>query len=579
MGREEPYNLSVRRTAALLVLLAGCSAPSSGPPPQPPPPPRAAEPWSSPGFHISGAIPPGWTRREGDEARIVSLARDGGTIDLAVTVVDQTFVRPDEEVLERILEGRWARVRSSTVELRGVAAARGVFERPAEETVSTHVMWEAHEGATPGRKFVFHAILVAARDRHEDLERDFDAFLGALVPDLQGPALAGETTPLGEGWEARSRPKERALEVAGIAVPSPGDPFARRDVPVAAWLDARERLRAKRAAGTPLADGEMMDEALALYNVALHQIVTQVGAPSDVRPGSKVSPRAYLQLFGRANAALALNTAAVLKLRAQRDGRPWAELERLRQNAAVLEALASRLKDGAPDATAREGMRLAATAPAGDYRDLAFAWWKEIGPDAAASAIAKTRAAREAVAAGERDGAEELAREALAATNGAWSEAHRALAAALFGAGRLQNAAGAARDAVRTCPGHAASILELAEILSAAGRAGEALATLSDHDGALRDSIRDHALMVDLLRATACLANRDDAGARDAVESLLSSYAGSGPGPVAWDFGPAERALAQDAPGRDRILSLHAFAAGRVTSRELRESWELAERK
>jgi len=256
-----------------------------------------------------------------------------------------------------------------------------------------------------------------------------------------------------------------------------------------------------------------------------------------------------------------------------RTGQPWGKFEHLRQNATVLEALAGLLRTGSLDDGGRDDLRRAAAAPCGDYRELALALWKELDPDAVALARKKTGESLEACLAGRYEDAEELAREALSATQGQWAHADRAIATAQFLDGRLGNAAGAARNAVLACPGSVPMLLEYAEILVAGGRIDDALAVLDENNGLLRDSLPDNDLLCDWLRAAALLARADKQGASACADNLLANWVIRGRQPVAWDFAAFEKNLKPDAPGRDRILAMDALLQGKSTPEEFRKAW------
>ncbi len=556
-------------------LLAGCASQPPPPPPEPERPPVAPPgPWESPGYHIRGVVPEGWTQHPSEEA-VVAMSTDAGEIALKVVVVDVTFMRPDEDVLERILEGRWIKVSSSLFDLFGSFAVRGEFLSQDGKSASTHVMWEWNEGASPGRKFVFHAMFVAAPENHPRLLKGFEAFMAGLTPDLDGPDMDLPELVLSGGWSAKSLPRERALVLGGCRVPAAGDPFARRDVTVAGWIDIRDRLREKRAAKETLTDDEAWQEALAHYNLALHMLWAEVGAPSEKREGARMSARQYLQAFGRMNAAIAINAALVVKLKASREGRPWGDAARMRANAVVLEALAVYLKSGDLDGETRAGLLDAAAAPACDYRDLAMGWWKELPPEAVAEAVASMAEVKKAFDEERLDDVEEHAREALAATGGEWAEAHRAIAAAAFESGRIQNAAGAARSAVTALPRSSNLLLEDAEILVAANRPDDALTILAANDGLIRDSLRDNGLVLEALRAMAWERKGEEAGARAAVEELLKMWREGGDTPVAWDFGALAKALGDGEPASGRLAALADLLRGRGTQEDVLGAWQM----
>lgn len=568
----------MRRLAAVVVaaLAAGCGTTDDGKRAAPPetPEPAGAGAWESPGYHISGVIPPGWTRHPSEES-LVALSADGGEMALRVLVVDATFLRPDGQVLERVLEGRWTKVSTSRFDFLGASAVRGDFLSSDGLTASTHVLWEWNEGASPGRKFVFHATIVTSPQEHARLVRGFEEFVGGIRLDLLGPDVRVPELALSGGWTAKSLPRDRALEVAGCRIPAETDPFCDRSVPVAGWMDVRDRLREKRLQGGELTAEEAWRESLAHYNLALHMLWAQVGAPAEKREEARTSPLQYLQSFARMNAALAINAALVVKLRARRDARPWGDAARLQANATVLEALAVFLKTGELDAETRRGLLDAAGAPACDYRDLATAWWKELGAAETAAAVAATARGREALAARRLEDAEERAREALAATGGAWPEAHRLVAAAAFQSGRVANAAGAARSAVAALPRSANLLLEDAEILVAAGRPDEALAVLDGNDGLIRDSLPGHALVLEALRAMAWDRKGDGEGAKAAVEAVLKLWREGGGTPAEWDFGALGRAIGGAEPARGRLAALADLLGGRGTQEGLRAAWSL----
>ncbi|KAF0244146.1 MAG: hypothetical protein FD180_2774 [Planctomycetota bacterium] len=560
--------------AALLsaLLLAGCASPDP-PPPEPERPPVApGGPWASPGFHIAGTIPDGWTRHPSEEA-VVALSSDRGEIALKVTVVDATFVRPDEDVLVRILEDRWKKSSTCTFDLFGASAARGDFISEDGKAASTHVMWEWNEGATPGRKFVFHAMLVCARDVHAQMLPGFEAFMEKLEPDLDGPDIEIPELALAGGWAARSLPKERALVFARCRVPAVGDPFVNREIPVAGWLDVCDRLRDKRSAKEKLSNDEEWQEATARYNLAVHMIWSQVGAPADKREGARWSSQQFLRLWARMNAALAASTSVVVKLKAFRDGRPWGDAARMHWNATVLEALAVYLKDGEIDVEARAGLLAAAAAPACDYRDLAYAWWAELEPASVEKAVGFMAEVKKAFTEKRFEDAGESAREALAATGGRWPEAHRAIAAAEFEAGNVLNAAGAARSAVTALPGSANLLLEQAEILVAANRPEDALAVLAANDGLIRDSLRDNAMVLEALRAMAWERKGEQRGAQGAIEELLKMWREGGSTAIAWDFGALSRALGEAEPAKGRLAAIAELLEGRGTQEGVLSAW------
>ncbi|MEK7469515.1 MAG: hypothetical protein AAB074_19245 [Planctomycetota bacterium] len=562
--------------AALLfsLLITGCATPDPPPPEPETPPPAPAGPWESPGFHISGAVPEGWTRHPTEES-VVAMSADGGEIALKVTVVDVTFVRPDEDVLVRILEGKWTKVSTSTFDLFGASAARGDFVSVDGAAASTHVMWEWNEGATPGRKFVFHAMLVCAKGDHARMLPGFEAFMEKLEPDMLGPDIELPDLALSGGWAARTLPKERALVIAGCRVPAPGDPFVNREIPVAGWTDLRDRLREKRLADEKLTDAEAWQEALAHYNLAVHMIWSEVGAPSERREGARMSAKQYLQLFARMNAAIAINASLVVKLKASRDGRAWKDAVRMKWNATVLEALALYLKDGELDAETRVGLRAAAAAPLCDYRELAYAWWAELEPTGVEKAVRFMADVKKAFGEKRFDDAGESARDALAATGGRWPEAHRAIAAAEFETGRALNAAGAARAAVVALPGSANLLLEQAEILVAANRPDDALAILAANDGLIRDSLRDNALVLEALRAMAWERKGEARGAQAAIEEMLRMWREGGSSAVEWDFGALARALGAGEPAKGRLAAITDLLGGRGTQEDLQSAWGL----
>ncbi|MCE9583068.1 MAG: tetratricopeptide repeat protein [Planctomycetes bacterium] len=558
----------------ILALFAGCASndPATRTADKPAKPVSASRDWASPGYHIAGTTPAGWARHDSEQA-IVALSTDGGVIELSVAAVDVTFPRPDEEILEKILEGHWKKISTSRFDLLGASAARGDFTSSDASAVSTHVIWEWHEGAKPGRKFMFHVSLRCAPGDHARLLPGLEAFLAALRQDRDGPDTVVPDLAFSSNWSAKSLPLERALIIGGCRIPAADDPFVRRDIPISGWLDARDRIRAKRLSGEKLTVEESWEEALAHYNLAIHMLWAQVGAPVERHEGSKMTAQSWLQVFGRMNAAVALNAGLVAKLQAERDGRPWADAARLRWNASVLESLAVYMKTGELDGDARATLHDAAAAPVGDYKDLALAWWKELDSEITAKAVGQMAEVRKLFAEKKFEEAEEAAREVLATTGGQWPDADRAIAAAAFETGRLGNAAGAAHTALAVLPGAPNLILENAEILLAAGRIDEAQALLDDNRGLIRDSLRDNSLVFDTLQALAYHGKGDDAGASASIESLLKEWADSGSLPVGWDFNALRKASGEAEPMRSRLAAVAALLDGRGTPEEVRKSW------
>ncbi|NUN50788.1 MAG: hypothetical protein HUU15_18430, partial [Candidatus Brocadiae bacterium] len=390
-------------------------------------------------------------RRQVEDPGIISIAREDATIDLRVLILDATAARPDEEILARLAPDGWSRESGSRFEFLGTQAARGDFAG-ADGLTSTQILWEAHEGARPGRKFLFHSILVCPAGVAAARRREFDEFLMALEADLDGPATEPVHRALDEGWEIVTRPARRAISLSGFSFPLPTDPFLRRDLPVAAALDAADLSRERHAAGETPGHEEMLDAAMAHYNVALHQLWSQLGAPEERREGQRSSPREALELSTRMHAALALNLTLRAKLGALRADRPWRDLERLKQNATVLEALAEWFRGGVLTGEIRSDLGGAAAAPVGDYRELAFALSRGIDPENAITAARRVLEGHAALTEGRHSDAEEAGRSAIAATGGAWADGWRLAAAALYADGRLDAAAGASRRATTALP-------------------------------------------------------------------------------------------------------------------------------
>ncbi|MBI2920170.1 MAG: hypothetical protein HYY18_03685 [Planctomycetes bacterium] len=558
--------------------LLGCSdSPAPQPPPADvrPPPPEPGGSWAAAAWHVSGVAPAGWRTETPEEPSILSLRHPDGTIQLRVMEVAASFARPDETMLEALASRKWTKTSSSRFDFLGATALRGDFARldAGAELVSTQVLWERYEGAPPGTKWIFLAVLMCGRAGHVRLVRDFEEFLTGIEMNARGPEAVVPDIVLADGWRARSSPLERTVSFADFLVPADGDPFVRREIPVSGWLDTRERLREKRTSEADLSGEEALLEALAHYNVALHMLWSQIGAPDAVPEGGRISPKGYLQLFARANAALAYNAASVLKLKAVRANEPWGTFDRLRQNASVLEVLCGYLRTGALDADAMRDLRMAATAGAGDYRELAFALWKELPPAAVQVAAAKTAAGVRALREERWDDAEELGREALAATGGQWAGAHRLIAAAQFLQGRLGNAVGSARNAAVACPGHPAILLEHAEILVAAGRADEAVALLTANSVLLRDSREDGDLLCDYFLAAAHLAAGREEEATAAAKALADGWEARHGKHLEWSFTAFEKNLAADAPGRERILAIHRLLRAEMGIEEFRKAW------
>jgi len=152
------------------------------------PPPAVAEEGSEwrAGVPSLRDDPGGWTRRETDDS-IVAMNSGSGEIALRWRSSTRRSCG-DEDVMLKILEGHWTKISSCRFNLFGASATRGDFQVHGRRRGVDARLLEWHEGASPGRKFVFHAQLgVRSRD-HDRMLPAFEKFMQGLAPDLDGRA-------------------------------------------------------------------------------------------------------------------------------------------------------------------------------------------------------------------------------------------------------------------------------------------------------------------------------------------------------------------------------------------------------